>query len=177
MRKGAQIGLFNFALSNYGLPLGMFSYVRETGLRYDAWVDETGMLTTAVRSGNRWFSNYIGVSALPEVGFDSRAYVVGLGGEFKLGESFYGAVESFYYGLGWESSVEEENLVKLRWLFGYKLAPWLGVFAGPSLNARFSQSPDTDLAMPGRLAEGRSGSTYYDLWPGFAFGLRVFGKP
>ena len=177
MRKGAQIGLVNFALSNEGLPLGIFSYIRETGLRYDAWVDETGMVTTAVRSGNRRFSNYLGVSASPDAGFGSRAYLVGLGGEFRLGRSFYGALESFYYGMDWESSDDEEHLVRLRWLFGYRPTSWLGIFAGPSLNARFSNNPETDLAIPGRITDGHSGSVYYDVWPGFAFGVRIFGRP
>lgn len=175
--RGLQLGVVNLAKRNDGLPLGVVSYVKETGLRYDVWIDETGMVSTAIRSGNRWFSNYLGVSARPDQALDNKAFVFGLGGEFSLKPRLYSTVDMLYYGLGWSSSVPDEDIVKLRLILGYKLTPHIAFFGGPSLNVLYSHNPETNIAIPGRLAEGQWGDAYYDIWGGFAFGLRISGKP
>lgn len=175
--RGLQLGVINLAKRNDGLPIGAISYVKETGLRYDAWVDETGMISTAIRSGNRWFSNYLGVSARPDKSLDNKAFVFGLGGEFSLKPRLYSTLDMLYYGLGWSSSEPDEDIVKLRLALGFKLTPHLAVFGGPSLNMLYSNNPDTDIAIPGRLSEGEIWQGYYDIWSGFAFGLRISGKP
>ncbi len=178
MRKGAQIGIVNYARNNKGLPLGVFSYVRETGLRYDAWVDETGMITTAVRSGNRWFSNYLGFGARAMDGMASEAFMFGLGGEFTFGSRFYGTLDAFHYDLNATSPSEpDELLIKMRWMLGYKITPRLSAFGGPTMNLHLSDQEITALPIPGRLESGTWASKYYNTWIGYSFGIRFSAKP
>ena len=174
---GAQIGLVNYARSNKGLPLGLLSYVKETGLRYDVWADETGMVTAAIRSGNRWFSNYLGFSALPAEEPMNKAAVVGFGGEYSFRPRIYGALDIMHSILWQDSESFSEHITKLRILVGFKATPYLAIFAGPSLNLLFSDTPETNIDIPRRIDNGQWGSTYYSLWSGFAVGVRLSGRP
>lgn len=176
--RGVQIGLVNFARHNDGLPLGVFSFVRETGLRFDGWVDEQGMISTAVRSGNRKFANYIGVAALTDASIDQGAVLMGLGGEFTFGPRFFATLDAFYYLFGLETSRFDEHMTRGRFQLGFKVAPRIALLAGPSLNLFLSDNPESTFSIPSRVIEaGTWGSTNYDFWAGFNVGLRISTKP
>ncbi|MFK7843787.1 MAG: carboxypeptidase-like regulatory domain-containing protein [Rhodothermales bacterium] len=181
MDGGVQIGLVNIANRNTGLPLGLLSYVKETGLKFDVWADEMGIVSTAVRSGNRSFSNYLGVAARPGESFDNQALMMGLGGEFALRPRLYSSVDVLYYLFGVESSNvsgPDEHLAKMRLLLGFKIAPRIAIFGGPSLNLFISDHQDTNVPVPSRLIDtGRWSGADYSVWAGYAFGLRISTKP
>ena len=173
-RGGIQIGLVNLSKTNSGLPLGLFSFVQETGLRVDTWMDERGVLTSAIRTGNRWFSNYIGISA-PVDGFsENESILLGLGGEFTHGNRFYSTLDAMYQTYDIDSSDFNEQVVQIRALGGFKVFRHIAIFGGPSLNLLLSDNPESTVPIPDRLLDnGTWGSTDYSLWAGFAFGIRV----
>ena len=173
-KGGLQAGIVNISKTNSGIPLGLFSFVKETGVRLDTWVDERGVVTSAVRSGNRFFSNYIGVSVPLDDSYENGAFLLGLGGEFTHGARFYSTLDAFYHGIGLESSDFNEHMVQIRALGGLKVFRNLAIFGGPSLNLLLSDNPDTAVPLPDRfLDRGSWGSTDYRMWAGFAFGIRL----
>ena len=171
---GVQLGVVNISRTNTGVPLGLLSYVQETGIRLDTWVDERGVISSAVRSGNRFFSNYIGVSAPLDDSYENGSILFGLGGEFTHGNRFYSTLDAMYHVMGLDSSEFDEQIVQIRALGGFKVFNHVAVFGGPTLNLLISDNPESTVPLPDRfLDRGTWGSMDYRLWAGFAFGLRL----
>ena len=175
--KHAQVGLFNFARANEGVPVGLFSYVHDVGLRFDVWADETGLVTAAVRSGNRRFSNYLGYGAHPSNVRFGRGPVAGFGTEFALARRAFGTVDLLHQGLADRGWKDWATVNRLRMTFGWKLNGALAVFGGPALNLLVSDERDGADVAPWRTGHGRWGSVYYAVWPGFSFGVRASTRP
>ena len=168
---GVQVGLVNLSHQNHGVPVGLVSYVKEVGLYMDVWADETGMVSTVFRTGSKGFANYLGFSSRPDDVSRSPALVLGLGGEFDISPRLMATVDGFYYGMDWND--ENEHLVKMRFLLGYRVSPILSLFVGPTLNLSLAENESIRVAIPWSHSEGQWGSTYYTFWSGFAVGLRV----
>ena len=173
--RGIQIGLYNRAEEHTGLPIGLVSYVDRVGLHLDTWVDETGTLLSAVRSGNRWFSNFAGVRARP---LGNEAYrwglVGGLGIHRALGSRTYGTLDAMYHQFVSQSIKHwDHRLVRLRATIGYRLSDRLALFGGPSLTALFSDSADEDDLAPWSVYEKAWSRTSVQVWPGFILGVRT----
>lgn len=171
--RALQLGLFNFARANDGVPIGLFSYVGDVGLKFDVWTDETGLASVAVRSGNRRISNFLGFSAHPSRVRFGRGPVVGLGTEFDVARRAYGSVDLLHYGLVDRSWENWAGLTRLRLMLGWKLNDFAAVFGGPALNLLLSDEPAGDVVAPWLMESGRWVGTHYAVWPGFSFGLRV----
>jgi len=171
--KGAQIGLVNLSKTNNGYPIGLFSFVQETGLRLDTWIDDRGFVVSAARTGNRKFANYLGVGG-PTDNTDNGAIIVGLGGEFVHGQRLYSTIDGLYYAMGLENSDFDEHMAQMRLSVGFKVIPYLAVFGGPSLNLLLSDNPESTIPLPNRVIDrGEWGSTDYRFWAGFTVGLRL----
>ncbi|MBX2819200.1 MAG: carboxypeptidase-like regulatory domain-containing protein [Rhodothermaceae bacterium] len=171
--RGVQVGLVNLSKTNNGVPIGLFSFVQETGLRLDTWVDERGFVVSAARTGNRKFSNYLGVGG-PTDDIDNGAIILGLGGEFAHGQRLYSTIDGLYYAMGLEDSDFDEHMAQIRLSVGFKVIPYLAVFGGPSLNLLLSNNPDSTIPLPNRVIDrGEWGSTDYRFWAGFTVGLRL----
>ncbi len=170
--RGVQIGLVNFAESLDGLPLGLVSYVREFGLRYDVLADETGTVSTVLRSGNRRFANYLGFSARPAGIASSASAIVGFGISLVDGRRFHHTIDALIQGTGGDQEPVEQR-IQLRALVGFKLLPHIDIVAGPTLNLLVDSNAATRLPIPWRLASGDRGRFSFTLWPGMALGLRL----
>ncbi len=170
--RGVQIGLFNKAESLDGLPLGLVSYVREFGLRYDVLADETGTVSTLLRSGNRRFANYIGFSARPDGVSSSASAIVGFGITLVDGRRLHHTVDALYQGTVGDHEPAEQR-IQLRALVGFRLLPHINIVAGPTLNLLVDSDAATRLPIPWRLTSGDRGGFSYTLWPGMALGLRL----
>ena len=175
MVRGVQVGLFNRAEEHTGLPIGLVSYVDRVGLHLDTWVDETGALLSAVRSGNRWFSNFAGVRA-GLLGDEAYRWglVGGLGIHQALGNRSYGTLDAIYHQLVSQSFKQGyDRLVRLRATVGYRVSDRLALFGGPSLTAFFSNKDDGGSLAPWSIYETEWGRTSVQVWPGFALGIRT----
>ena len=171
--RGVQIGVVNFANTNNGVPIGLFSFVRETGLRLDTWVDERGFVLTAVRSGNRKFANYLGVGGATDDS-DYGTLLMGVGGEVAHNRRLYSTYDGIYYIMGTDANDFNEHMVQARFTLGYKVLSHMAVFAGPSLNLFLSDNAEITVPLPDRLIDrGEWGSTNYRFWAGFSVGLRL----
>src|SRR5690606_37555783 len=146
------------ARSNDGLALGFFSYVHDVGLALDVWTDETGLVTTVVRSGNRRFSNFIGYGAHPGRSAFGHEPVVGAGTEFAVARQVFGAVDVLHQGLSDRRWGDWAQLTRLRALLGWRLNDAVAVFGGPVLNLLLSDDADSRVVAPWHLARGQWGS-------------------
>ena len=169
--RGVQLGVVNISGSNSGVPFGLVSYVKDVGLRYDVSVDETGMLTTAVRSGTRGFSNYLGFSARPDDVQRTPSLVLGFGSNVVLRPRLTSMVDLLYNGVGFEE--DTDHLMKLRLSLGYRVLPFAEVFGGPTLNLLIADEANHGVAIPWRFERGQWGSHHYEFWAGFTGGVRV----
>ncbi|MEZ4700484.1 MAG: carboxypeptidase-like regulatory domain-containing protein [Rhodothermales bacterium] len=173
--RGAQIGLVNVAESLDGFPLGLVSFVKDVGLRYDVLVDETGTVSTVLRSGNRRFANYIGIAARPNAFGASASTLAGLGVDFSLGPRFYNTIDALYQSTGWNEEPSEHR-IQLRALLGFRVAPHLDLVAGPALNLLLYEDASTGLPIPWKIESGSWRGTSYTIWPGFSLGLRLSAR-
>ena len=172
--RGVQIGLVNFANTHQGTPIGLFSFVKDTGVRLDTWIDERGFAASAVRSGNRKFANYLGVGGPTDGSTENGAILFGLGGEFSHTQRLYSTVDGMYYVMGLEQSEFDEHMIQSRLTIGYKLMPYIAIFGGPSLNLLLSDNLETTVPLPNRFIDrGEWGDTTYRFWAGFTAGIRI----
>lgn len=175
--RGVQIGVVNVAEEHTGVPIGLVSYVRNVGLRYDLWVDETGMVSAAVRTGNRLFSNHLGVSVAPFGGETYFGLVGGIGMEVPIaGDVARFGFDLLSHGL---SNPDLENrwmqIARARAIVGLRVIDHLEVFGGPTFNVLVADQADRDIDLvPWSVYDYTSDDVFVQLWPGFNFGIRVF---
>lgn len=134
--RGTQIGLVNVANEVDGASVGLVTYSKKGQTQLTTWYDST----RPVNVGARFVSGAL--YAMPMVGGDPTTVE-----EFSFGLSF-GArvpVDRLYFDLEGNSSNEfkdgrvDESAVDLRYrgAVGFRVTPWLGVFAGGGVRHRF----------------------------------------
>lgn len=170
--SGLQLGVVNVSQRHSGVPIGLLSYVRETGLRYDLWADESGMITTAVRSGNDVVSNYLGAGVIAGTSDFRFASVAGLGIESDLSRTLFGTVDAITHTLHDDSFTSWANLSKFRLMMGFRLAPGVAFMAGPTMNVYVSTDDDGSDLAPWSVYETQSSDAFVRMWPGFNAGFR-----
>ena len=173
---GVQIGVVNSAETNEGVPIGLVSYVRDVGLQFDVWADETGMFSGSVRTGNERFSNHLGFGIAP---LGERTYLgllAGLGVEVPIVEDVVRfGFDLIGYGL-YNDDLENNwlQLSKARALVGVTLVDRLELFGGPTFNVLVADEADRDVNLtPWSVYEYTSSDVHVRLWPGFVTGLRL----
>lgn len=175
VERGVQIGVVNVAREHGGVPIGLVSYVNETGLRYDVWGDEAGMVTAGVRSGNRRVANYLGVGVRSGGDTFHWGLATGLGVDFQMTERLHGTLDLLNYGLliddwDWEAW---HNLSKVRLLGRFNLSPHVAIFGGPTFNIFVSDDVDGSDLVPWSVYDTETDGTHVRLGPGVTLGLRV----
>ncbi|MFW5973243.1 MAG: hypothetical protein ACOCTG_04560 [Bacteroidota bacterium] len=170
---GVQLALVNVAEKSTGAPIGLFSYIGSVGLKYDVWADETGIVSTAVRSGNEYVSNFIGIGAVAGAGPFRWAALAGLGVEGQLSRQVFGSIDVLGYGLRADSWDSWGQLTRLRALVGVHVSRHAAIFFGPSFNVYASTEVNGDEIAPWSVYDTRSDDTFVSLWPGFNIGLRI----
>ena len=174
--RGMQIGVVNIAGRSTGVPIGLFNYVREAGLGLDVWTDETGMVTTAVRTGNRRVATFLGFAGRPWEEMHRWGVLFGMGIERDLSRRLFVAGDVLSYSMGFIDVDEEayEHLMKARLVLHARLGARLGLFAGPAYSMFVGDADGRDLA-PWTHLDGPIGNQRYRTWPGFVAGVRVRG--
>lgn len=134
--KGAQIGIVNVADEVDGASVGVVTYSKKGQTQLTTWFDST----RPVNIGARFVSGAL--YAMPMVGGDPTKTE-----EFSFGLSLGARVpiDRFYFDLEGNSTNQykdgsvDESAVDLRYraAVGFRVAPWLGVFAGGGVRHQF----------------------------------------
>ena len=180
-----QIGVVNISEKNEGVPIGLFSYVKEQGVHYDVWGDETGFTNLGIRTGNKKYGNTLFAGI--QVDSDDELYTLGYAfdrkfsfnnkGFVSLGISHQGIIEGFDHFEYWDEDDDEEwdfdwhALNKFELLFGLNLGV-LDVYAGPTYNIFLSETNDGDDLAPYSLSESKEDDVWVRSWIGAKVGIR-----
>src|SRR5262249_38890991 len=154
--------------------LGVLNFIRRGRLHLDVWGSETGLFTAALKNGGRYFHNFYGAGIRPLDGKVKVAFTLGFGGHIPLSDTFYIDVDGLLYTVHrtQDFGAAPTLMSQARTVLGLRLDRRFAIFAGPSYNVAFSQSPeDTDLSAFGSsVIHTRLDSTVRG-WPGFALGV------
>jgi hypothetical protein len=180
---GTQLGLFNYADSISGVPIGLISFVRRGYHNVEIGADEILPFNLSLRSGTRSFYTMIFAGFRPEQADSvTWAFGYGIGTSPQLGKKKQINFELSSEQLN-KGNVLALNLINSAYLgFDYQLSKGFGLYAGPTLNLRvydssYSDHPDLfTFSYPKFLSE----KTYSvenlasQLWIGLRAGIRVF---
>lgn len=167
---GLQLGIINVANKHRGVPIGLFNYVHEVGVRMDTWVDDTGLVTLAARSGNRHVASYLGAATYAHNGTQRGGVLFGLGYDAFPHNRIRTSLDAMYYTL---SFTDLTALLKLRFVVGVQIIEGVSVFAGPTFNA-YASPEDKRYRLTSRSSyDSKRSNTWYQLWPGFVAGIRL----
>jgi hypothetical protein len=141
--KGAQIGIFNFADSASGIPIGLLSFVKHGYHKFEIAIDETQFLNIGYGTGVEHFYN------LPFVGYNLKntnliTVGYGLGSSFKLNK---------YFRIALQASSQQIHDVRSQKIYlnqinkfflgpEFRLNKKIALVAGPTYNLNIAQSND-----------------------------------
>lgn len=181
--QGTQIGLFNYADSISGVPIGLISFVRKGYHKVEIGTDEVLPINISLRTGTRGFYNMIFAGVRPEAADSTTwAFGYGIGTSPRLGKKTYLNIELSTEQLN-KGNVLAMNLINRAYLgFDYQLSKGFGIFAGPTLNWRVYDTSYTDhpdlftYIEPKTVSENQSFADNIgsQLWFGFRGGIRFF---
>ena len=184
--NGFQIGLINVCDTIQGLPIGLLSICKNGYGRIEAYYSETTPYNIIIKSGVKSLYNIFQFGAT----FNSSRYRwtfgYGLGSTIQLSKQSTLSMDVVWMHLneneGFTNALNEQ--IQARVLLGLNLSKRVSIFAGPTINATFSNyiNPNGSLGsqmIPERsiLFEhkilGKDGRDIYNAyWLGFAAGLR-----
>jgi hypothetical protein len=172
--EGLQLGLVNYADEHDGVPIGLVSYVKSVGLRYDAWIDESQFGYIGVHSGTSRFYNVV---ALGAQGNSPFRWLVGAGfgyqvqfvGDLLLEVGFFSAHVN-EQGDGWTSGTNLLNKIKCVGVIDLPGTPDL--FVGLTLNLWVSDVHDGSDVAQYTIRVRQVGTTWVRVWPGLVAGVR-----
>jgi hypothetical protein len=174
--KGAQFGLVNLARTS-DASVGLLSVVEDGTHDVELYATEFSLANAGLRLGGSRFYGLLVGGVQPgereDVGEVRWTFGAGIGSRFDLGERFRLDVDvlgqNVQYGRPYDTDDGENVLGSLRATVAYRAAPWISVFAGPSLNvwAADEKNDDIDLGTDvGLWNDSRA-------WVGFAAGVRL----
>lgn len=181
--RGTQIGLFNYADSIQGVPIGLISFVRKGYHQVEIGADEMLPLNVSLRTGTRSFYNIL-FAGLRTDSSDSTtwAFGYGIGTSPALGKKAFLNIELSAQQVN-KGYVSALNLVNRLYIgVEYRLGKRFGLYAGPSLNLRVFDNTFTDhptlftYTNPRIISESSfpSENISTQLWIGGRAGLRFF---
>jgi hypothetical protein len=181
---GGQLGLINLADSSGGVPIGLFSHVRQGGFRrLELATNEVNLLNLTYRTGVRQFYNILTAgTSFEREGSPRLSAGYGLGTSFTLSRRTLFSLEGTAHHLfssGGRSSDWNQH-IRLSTLIEVKLNRQFALAVGPSANWFFGSDRTTrPLTQPAILiVDDRYttlGGTRHWGWIGFEVGLR-FGN-
>jgi len=169
--RGVQIGAVNYS-SDADLQLGAININASGRFLVDAWANaEMGLLLAGVKHGGR---HYHWIYALGTRAADTARpwAALGLGAHLTPAARAYVDLDLIdELQLVFPSSSTLTNLYEARAVIGYRLAPQLSVFAGPTYNVLVA-APSARAGAPGYATElATSSSTVFQAWPGLTLGV------
>lgn len=180
---GSQIGLFNYADSISGVPIGLISFVRKGYHKVEIGADEMMPINITLRTGTRTFYNLLFAGVRPEQADSTTwAFGYGVGTSPRLGRKTYLNIELSSEQMN-KGNVLAINLINRAYLgFDYQISKGFGLYAGPTLNWRVYDRSYTDHPELFTYANPkiRSEKTIpvdnlaSQFWVGFRGGVRFF---
>ncbi len=156
---GMQIGLFNYADSASGLPLGVLSFVKNGVHQFEFSSDEVFLANAGLRTGVRSFYNVLSAGFRPGSGDLLWNFGYGAGTQFKiknkLNADFTATMHHVSSGKFYFATSE---LYKFYFGLEYKLGKKICLSGGPTFNLYWS-----DKLLPAYK------TTYYHIAPYYTF--------
>lgn len=166
--NGLQFGVINIAEENEGILIGLLSIVGKHSPRAQIWVDETGFINAALKTGNTKSCSYIGVGAKRENRVEIISPSYGFGLRLPLRKSFVGIdlMQKVFLknGDGWD--MESAWNTVLRFTGGYKIKEHFTLWGGPTINLLYNYQEE-EMEFPSWRYEDE----HYLIWPGFVIGV------
>jgi hypothetical protein len=177
--SGLQIGLVNISDTHNGIPVGVFTYVRDVPIGYQIWYDDSKFINAGIRSGNDDWYNLISVGRRIEgdVRFHSlgagmgRKVDLGPGWGLDIGTTVYKLLDDNFQDNKWEDG-DLGVIAKFNLIFRRNLGAEGKLVFGPTLNLWYSKLPEEDLSQNLFIDEFEKGN-YIRAWPGFMVGLEL----
>jgi hypothetical protein len=154
--RGAQIGLFNIADDVDGVPIGLVSVTRSGGIHPMLWAATSSYANVGVKFATRYTYTFLNLSVRREAVRSSIGPGFGLGVNFPLLPSTFGAVDfggTHLFGatvcchewfFGATARQHDTTLFRLRGLLRYQFLPHLSAFAGAAAVAKLQYPLDDD---------------------------------
>ncbi|MBN2380876.1 hypothetical protein JXM67_13845 [candidate division WOR-3 bacterium] len=135
-------------------------------------------MNVGIKYGSRYVHNVLEYGLNPTGDYANNKTGLGLGGHVPLGRFFTDIdVTGYAINEGYLPVTEEGSsnlLTRLRITAGFAITPGIAVFAGPSLNFRFSPNWDgANVLLFGLPLAELDGANYNDLWLGFQIGIQI----
>ena len=141
--KGVQIGVFNFADSATGVPIGLLSFVKSGYHKFEIAYDETQFLNIGYGTGVEHFYN------LPFIGYNLKntnlvTVGYGIGSSFKINKYFRVALQATSQQMH-DMRSQKIYLHQInKFFFGpeFRLNKKIALAAGPTWNLNIAQTND-----------------------------------
>lgn len=177
-RADAQIGVFNYARSA-DTSFGLASWVDDGTHDLEFFATEFSVVNAGVRLGGRRIYGLLvgGVQPNERDAADEARWTfgAGVGGRVDLSDRFVLDVDllaqNVQYGHPYDTDDGENVLASLRALAGFRVAPWLAAFAGPTVSLYTAKEKNRDIDLGSGLDVDLWGDAR--VWAGFAAGLRL----
>lgn len=180
---GLQLGLFNYADSIQGLPIGLISIVRKGYHQVEVGADEVLPLNISLRTGKRSFYNMVFAGLRPEQADTTVwAFGYGIGLSPRIGKNTFLNIEFSSSQLN-NGNVMALNLINKGFLgIEHQFVKGFGIYFGPSINWRVFDDTFQDhptlftYTNPAILRENTfpEYNLSTQLWVGGRAGLRFF---
>lgn len=145
---GTQVGIFNFADSLTGVPVGILSFVKHGYHKIELSADEVFYANVAYRSGVRQFYNILTAGFKPEAASDSVnvwSFGYGVGSSIRLARwlDLNIDVTSQHINKG-SFTVELSSLNKLHAGFDWRITKKFSIYTGATLNGYLTSTSFAD---------------------------------
>ncbi len=179
--KGAQIGVFNFADSLSGIPLGFISFVNHGYHKLELAYDELGYSNVSFRTGVHSFYNILTAGIQPKVINDTVDWTFGygIGTSPKLANKLYLNVDLSSQQIVHGNVADQLNLLNKCYLgLDYQITKRISVTAGLVANGYITETgarvaPGSED--PHRFYTHPFNSNYrMESWFGWKAGIRFF---
>ncbi len=176
---GGQLGLINIAKSHHGVPIGLFSFVREGHHKLEIAYDDLNIATLAFRTGVERFHNIV-FAGIDQRNKDFWTIGYGFGSSFKCTKKWYFNMDLTAQTIQDSQDTWEEVQALGKFFAGFEFRPlkWLNFFGGATLNTYVS-NPDAAWQPVSYVSK----NYFYDQsfsqvdvksWAGVKFGIRLF---
>jgi hypothetical protein len=171
--KGTQIGVINVADEINGVPIGLFSYVKSVGLRYQIFIDEIGLTNFAIRNGGEHVYTLLMFGAQINNEEFVGSYGWGIGGRIPVTERFSATTDLLAQALHTKELWDEKTRFISRFRVGgsWQIKPHFALIGGVSINTYLSKE-DEGKTLPGYLPDAKKdGKRWKRVWPGAYIGM------
>ena len=169
--KGIQIGLINISKKSSGAALGLINYVEDGYHKIEVSTNEIFHTNLVVKLGSqRLYNSYSFGVRFGKVPICVAG--LGLGSYFNLSKKSMLSVD-FSAHASFSSTNYNSMLNKLSLTFDYKVAKWITIFAGPSINSSILLNGGDSIKLPNEpFYEKELSNGSLELWFGGQFGIR-----